>query len=93
MPWAVLAHALPFDLPDGTAGLDSAELEAILRASNEDLATLAPGSRFFVAAQSGHDIHQDQPELVAEALRQVVTAVREPDTWDSLASCCVPAAP
>ena len=71
--------------------LTSEFVEAALRATNEDLATLAPEARYFVAAESGHDIHQDQPELVAEAIRQVVVGVRQPDTWDALNSCCTTA--
>jgi pimeloyl-ACP methyl ester carboxylesterase len=60
----------------------------VLRAANEDLATLAPSARFYVASDSGHDIHQDQPELVIEAVRQVVAGVLNPDTWYALTSCC-----
>jgi hypothetical protein len=41
-----------------------------------------------VATESGHDIHQDQPELVTEAIQQVLAGVRSPDTWYSLTSCC-----
>ena len=41
-------------------------MESALRAANENLATLVPNARFFVAKDSGHDIHQDQPELVIE---------------------------
>ena len=52
-----------------------------MQASYEDLATLVPHARFSVASESGHDIHQDQPELVIEAIRQVVAGVRNPDTW------------
>jgi pimeloyl-ACP methyl ester carboxylesterase len=52
------------------------------------MATLAPNARFFVAKDSGHDIHQDQPELVIEAIRQVVEGVRDPETWYGLMSCC-----
>jgi hypothetical protein len=52
--------------------LTAAELEGFLRANYESLATLVPQARFFVASESGHDIHQDQPELVTEAIRQVV---------------------
>jgi hypothetical protein len=33
-------------------------------------------------------VSQDQPELVIEAIRQVVEGVRHPDTWDDLTSCC-----
>ena len=57
-------------------------------AANEDVAALVPHARFSVASESGHDIHQDQPELVIEAIRQVVAGVRNPDTWYDLTSCC-----
>ena len=88
MPLAVLAHSRPFDLPKETEGFSSDTLEPVLRAASEDLATLVPNARFFVAKDSGHDIHQDQPELVTEAIRQVVTGVRDPATWYDLVSCC-----
>ena len=88
MPLTVLAHARPFELPREAEGFSSDALESVLRAANEDLATLVPNARFFVAKDSGHDIHQDQPELVTEAIRQVVTGVRDPATWYDLASCC-----
>jgi pimeloyl-ACP methyl ester carboxylesterase len=87
MPLAVLAHGLAFPLPEGS-GFTSEELETLLRAANEDLATLVPNARFTVASESGHDIHQDQPQLVVEAVRQVVAGVRDPDTWYSLTTCC-----
>jgi pimeloyl-ACP methyl ester carboxylesterase len=88
MPVAVLAHARPFDLPQEAEGLSSDALESVLRAANENLATLVPNARFFIAKDSGHDIQQDQPKLVIEAIRQVVTGVRDPDTWYDLTSCC-----
>ena len=91
MPLAVLAHGVPFAIPAETLaryGFTAAELEADYRAGHVDLATLVPQARFFVAAESGHSIHQDQPELVTEAIRQVVEGVRNPDTWYDLASCC-----
>ena len=88
MPLFVLAHGRPFDVPEGAQGFTSAELEGFLRAANEAQAALVPSSRFWVASESGHDIHQDQPELVTEAIRQVVVGVRSPDTWYDLTSCC-----
>ena len=91
MPLAVLAHGQPFAVPAELLtknGFTSTELEGILLTANKDLATLVPDARFFVASESGHDIHQDQPELVTEAIRQVVEGVRHPDTWADLASCC-----
>jgi len=89
MPLAVLAHGKPFALPaDDAQGFSAAELEAFIRAENQEKAALVPNARFTVASESGHDIHQDQPELVTEAVRQVVEGVRNPDTWYDLSSCC-----
>jgi pimeloyl-ACP methyl ester carboxylesterase len=88
MPLAVLAHGRPFAVPEEAEGFTSRSLEAFLQAANVDLATLVPNARFFVATESGHDIHQDQPGLVSEAIRQVVAGVRNPDTWYDLTSCC-----
>ena len=88
MPLAVLAHGRPFPQSAEAPGFTSGELEGFFLAGNEDLATLVPQARFFVASESGHDIHQDQPELVTEAVRQVVAGVRDPDTWYDLTSCC-----
>jgi pimeloyl-ACP methyl ester carboxylesterase len=48
-----------------------------------------PEPRFFAAKDSGHDIHQDQPELVTEAMRQVIAGVHSPNTWYDLTSCRV----
>jgi len=90
MPTAVLAHGRPFALPEESQGFTSETLEAVLRAANEDLATIVPNVRFFVASNSGHDINQDQPELVTEAVRQALLEVCHPDTWDALVSCCAP---
>src|SRR5215213_139663 len=89
MPLAVLAHGKPFALPaDDAQGFSAAELEAFIRAENQEKAALVPDARYSVATESGHDIHQDQPELVSEAVRQVVAGVRDPDTWYDLSSCC-----
>jgi pimeloyl-ACP methyl ester carboxylesterase len=88
MPLAVLAHSRPFPVPEGAQGFTTDELEGYLLAANEGLATLVPDARFTVASESGHDIHQDQPELVIEAIRQVVAGVRNPDTWYDLTACC-----
>src|SRR3954469_1827219 len=89
MPLAVLAHGKPFALPaDDAQGFSAAELEAFIRAANEEKVALVPDARYAVATESGHDIHQDQPELVIEAIRQVVAGVRHPDTWYDLSSCC-----
>lgn len=88
MPLAVLVHGRPFPLPADAQGFTADELEAFMRAADEAKAALVPQARLSVASESGHDIHQDQPELVTEAIRQVVAGVRNPDTWYDLSSCC-----
>ena len=50
-------------------------------AAGDDLAALVPDSRLVVAEESGHFIPGDQPDLVIEAIQQVVEAVRDPSTW------------
>jgi pimeloyl-ACP methyl ester carboxylesterase len=86
MPLAVLSRGTSDDAP--FADWPSAELEPVLRALQEDLASLVPNARLFVASRSGHYVHQEQPSLVTEAIRQVVTGARGPDTWNDLVSCC-----
>jgi pimeloyl-ACP methyl ester carboxylesterase len=88
LPLAVFAHGKPFAQAADAPGFAPGELERYLLAGNEAQAALVPNARFTVASESGHDIHQDQPELVIEAIRQVVAGVRSPDTWYDLASCC-----
>lgn len=63
-------------------------LTAAARANQAFQARLLPDARQMVAAEVGHYIHVEQPELVIEAIRQVVMGVRDPETWYELASCC-----
>jgi pimeloyl-ACP methyl ester carboxylesterase len=81
MPLVVLAHGVPFAAP--FPGWPSDKMEGIMTALQKDLATLVPDAHYAVAAKSGHNIHQDQPELVTAAIREVVEAVRNPSTWAS----------
>jgi pimeloyl-ACP methyl ester carboxylesterase len=74
MPLVVLAHGHPD--PD----TPFVELEEpFWRQLQRELAHLVPGGRLVVATESGHDIHHDQPELVLDAIRDVVLAVRAGD--------------
>ena len=66
--------ALPPDFPWDTYDTVSQALQA-------ELAALAPGGRHVIATESGHYIHLQQPELVIDAIRQVVEAVRNPASW------------
>jgi D-alanyl-D-alanine carboxypeptidase len=51
-----------------------------------DLAELVPDARQVIALRSGHYVHQAEPELVVEAIRDVVDAVRDPEMWDTSAA-------
>lgn len=78
MPLIVLTHGQPFEWgPDFPA----AALEDLWPPLQENLASLVPDARLVVAKESGHFIQVQQPGLVIEAIRQVVDAVRDPDTW------------
>jgi pimeloyl-ACP methyl ester carboxylesterase len=88
MPLAVLAKGKPFDLTEDALGFSPDVLETALLAAESKLSTLVPNGRLFIAGDSGHDIHQDQPALVTEAIREVVEGVRYSDTWYDLAACC-----
>ncbi len=47
-----------------------------------DLSLLVPNARLIVAEESGHFIHLNQPDLVIDAIHDVVNAVRDPSTWE-----------
>jgi pimeloyl-ACP methyl ester carboxylesterase len=78
LPLVVLTHGRPWDWPPG---YPTAELEAVWLPLQEELAALTPDGRLIVAAESGHFIPGDQPELVIAAIRQVFDAVRDPASW------------
>jgi pimeloyl-ACP methyl ester carboxylesterase len=59
----------------------AAQLEPAWTAAQARLATLVPDARYVLAAESGHYIQLDQPELVIDAIRDVVAAVRAQDGW------------
>src|SRR5215213_7018393 len=78
LPLVVLTHGLPWDWP---SDYPAAALEAVWLPLQEELAALVPDGRFVVAEQSGHFIPGDQPDLVIDAIQQVVDTVRDPSTW------------
>jgi pimeloyl-ACP methyl ester carboxylesterase len=74
MPLVVLAHGRPDpDVPFPE------EEERLWQQLQRELAQLVPGGRLVIATESGHDIHHDEPELVLDAIRDVVRAVRAGD--------------
>jgi len=94
LPLAVLSRGREDELPpELTADLPPGLLEAQADAappSQAQLAALVPDARHVIAAESSHYIQVQQPALVIEAIRQVVEAVRHPNTWYDLVSCCAP---
>ncbi len=78
MPLIVIAHGLPLIAP--FPGWPSDKMEAIMLALQQELAQLVPGAHLIIAANSRHNIHQDQPALTTDAIQQVVEAARHPRT-------------
>jgi pimeloyl-ACP methyl ester carboxylesterase len=70
--------AMPSDLPGGLTGEG---LERAWTAEQDRLAALLPEARHVIAKESEHYIQLQQPELVIDAVRQVVEAVRDPSSW------------
>jgi pimeloyl-ACP methyl ester carboxylesterase len=71
MPLVVLARGRP------DPGVNP--VEQLWRQLQQELAQLVPGGRLATATESGHDIQHEQPELVLDAIRDVVLAVRAGD--------------
>jgi pimeloyl-ACP methyl ester carboxylesterase len=80
MPLVVLSagQTEPTRYPEGWPLEEEAQLHDELQ---EDLAGLVPGGRRVVAEQSGHYIQQSQPDLVVQAILDVVQAVLDPGSW------------
>jgi pimeloyl-ACP methyl ester carboxylesterase len=77
-PWGpqvkamIAAGKLPADVPpDYGYVVDAAQKEA-----QERLAKLVPNEKHVTKTNSGHEIHKEQPQLVIDAVREVVEAVR-----------------
>ena len=80
MPLVVLSHGRADAPAERPPGWPLAEEERIFRDLQEDLARLGPNGRQVVAEGVGHDIHQERPELVNEAIQTVVIAGRDVST-------------
>ena len=82
LPLIVLSRGqvmeMPADLPGGLTGEG---LEQAWTLEQDRLASLRPDARHVIANESEHYIQLQQPELVIEAVSDVVTAVRDPSSW------------
>ncbi|HEX5706176.1 MAG TPA: hypothetical protein VFX96_02700, partial [Pyrinomonadaceae bacterium] len=78
IPLVVLVHGrLGKEMtPPGWSEEQLAARERVWRELQEDWARRSTRGRLVVAERSGHYIQNDQPELVVEAVREVVWAVR-----------------
>jgi pimeloyl-ACP methyl ester carboxylesterase len=83
IPVFVLTQGQPFDLSpwqplpaDFPGALDKA-----WHAAQDALAKLTPNARHKIANKSSHYIQIQEPQLVIDAIKQVVEAVRNPSTW------------
>jgi pimeloyl-ACP methyl ester carboxylesterase len=50
--------------------------DAAQKKAQQRLAKLVPNAKHITNTKSGHDIHKEQPQLVIDAIREVVEAVR-----------------
>lgn len=75
LPLVVLAHGKA-EPTEGMPPRYAAASERMWRELQAELARLVPQGRLVVATRSGHQINQDQPGLVVDAVRDVVIAAR-----------------
>jgi pimeloyl-ACP methyl ester carboxylesterase len=73
IPSLVASGALPPDTPPDFGYV----IDAAQKPAQEDLAKLVPGAEHITETNSGHDIHNEQPQLVIDAIRKVVDADRD----------------
>jgi pimeloyl-ACP methyl ester carboxylesterase len=72
LPLIVLAHEKPIQGPKKVTKEVAVARERIWRELQEDLAKLSTHGELRVAEQSEHNIHLEQPELVIQAIRDVL---------------------
>ena len=77
-PWGpqvqsmIAAGKLPADVPPDFGYV----VNAAQKKAPEQLAKLVPNEKHITKTNSGHEIHKEQPQLVIDAIREVVEAVR-----------------
>ena len=83
MPLFVLTQGQPFDLsPWQPLPADfPGALNKAWHTAQDALATLAPNAKHKIATKSSHYIQAQEPQLVIDAIKQVVEAVRNPSVW------------
>jgi hypothetical protein len=72
VPLIVLAHGKPGKRPQPMTEDQFVAFERVWRELQQDLAKRSPKGRLQVAEESGHFIQTAQPELVIQAIRDVI---------------------
>jgi pimeloyl-ACP methyl ester carboxylesterase len=80
MPLVVLTRGMASPETELPPGIPADALDDIWQQLQRQLAQLVPGARQVIATNSGHYIWLSQPELVIDATRAVVDAVRRGET-------------
>jgi pimeloyl-ACP methyl ester carboxylesterase len=81
VPMILISHGIAPTEQERPPGWPVEEEEALFQRLHEEIVELVPGSQRLIASESKHDIHTDQPDLVVEAITQVVAAARDPSIW------------
>jgi hypothetical protein len=73
LPLVVLVHGRPIPARLSISEAVVAEIEGLTQVLAIELAALSTRGRLVVATKSGHDIHVTEPELVIQAIRDVIS--------------------
>jgi pimeloyl-ACP methyl ester carboxylesterase len=80
MPVIVIARGRPLavdEMPPTWSADQRRRREELRKALQADLATVSPSGELLIAQRSGHLVHHDEPEVVAEAIHRLVERWRK----------------
>jgi pimeloyl-ACP methyl ester carboxylesterase len=81
MPLFVLTHGVPDPPSPGEPPAFVRAKERVWQELQQQLARLVPNAKHLIVRDSGHIIQEERPDVVIDAIRQVVEAVGDPGTW------------